>query len=87
MRAQPTNGDEAQEYKNDPFFNPGFIHKLIEMDKTRCNFELGNQRHVKATEWKDEIRIDVREYEIQNVLRIHTNKEISPPSPQMEDVG
>ena len=56
-----------------------FIHKSIEMDKTRCNIELANQRYAKATEWKDEIRIDVREYEMKNGMRIPTKKGISLP--------
>ena len=49
------------------------------MDKTRCNIELGNDRFVKATEWRDEIRIDVRQWEIQNYKRVPTKTGISLP--------
>jgi len=49
------------------------------MDNTRCNIELGNNRFVKATEWRDEIRIDVRQWEIQNDRRVPTKKGISLP--------
>ena len=55
------------------------------MENARCNIELGNDRFDQATEWKDEIRIDVRECEIQNDKRVPTKKGISPPT-QMEDV-
>jgi hypothetical protein len=46
------------------------------MEKTRCNIELGNNRYVKATEWKDEIRIDIREWEIKDRKQIPTKKGI-----------
>ena len=49
------------------------------MEKTRCNIELGNDRFAKATEWRDEIRIDVREWGIQHDKRIPTKKGISLP--------
>ena len=49
------------------------------MEKTRCNIELGNDRFVKASEWRDEIRIDVRQWEIQNDKRVPTEKGISLP--------
>jgi hypothetical protein len=49
------------------------------MENARCNIELGNNRFVQATEWKDEIRIDVSEWEIQNEKRIPTKKGISLP--------
>ena len=49
------------------------------MEKTHCNIELGNDRFAKATEWRDEIRIDVREWGIQNDKRIPTKKGISLP--------
>ena len=49
------------------------------MNKTRCNIELGNDRFVKASEWRDEIRIDVRQWEIQNDKRVPTEKGISLP--------
>ncbi len=41
---------------------PGFgLHS--EMENARCNIELGNNRFVLATEWRGEIRIDIREWE------------------------
>jgi hypothetical protein len=46
------------------------------MEKTRWNIELGNDRFTKATEWRDEIRIDVREWGIQNDKGIPTKKGI-----------
>ena len=49
------------------------------MENARCNIELRNNRFVQATEWKDEIRIDVREWEIQNDKRVPTKKGISLP--------
>jgi hypothetical protein len=49
------------------------------MENARCNIELGNNMFVQATEWKDEIRIDVSEWEIQNEKRIPTKKGISLP--------
>ena len=49
------------------------------MEKTRSNIELGNDRYVQATEWRDEIRIDVRQWEIQNDKRVPTKKGISLP--------
>ena len=49
------------------------------MENARCNIELGNDRFVQASEWKDEIRIDVREWEIQNDKRVPTKKGISLP--------
>ena len=49
------------------------------MDKTRCNIELGNNRFVKATEWRDEIRIDVREWETKDGKLIPTKKGLSLP--------
>ena len=49
------------------------------MDKTRCNIELGNDRFVKATEWKDEVRIDIREWDIQDGKKNPTKKGISLP--------
>jgi hypothetical protein len=49
------------------------------MEKTRCSIELGNNRFVQASEWKDEIRIDVREWEIKDGKQIPTKKGISLP--------
>jgi hypothetical protein len=49
------------------------------MENARCNIELGNNRFVQATEWKDEIRIDVSEWEIQNDKRVPTKMGISLP--------
>ena len=49
------------------------------MENARCNIELGNNRFVQATEWKDEIRIDVREWEIKDGKQIPTKKGISLP--------
>ena len=49
------------------------------MDKTRCNIELGNDRFVKATEWKDEVRIDIREWDIHDGKKNPTKKGISLP--------
>ncbi|CAG2202428.1 unnamed protein product [Mytilus edulis] len=49
------------------------------MDKTRCKIELGNNRFVQATEWNDEIRIDVREWELKDEKLIPTKKGISLP--------
>jgi hypothetical protein len=49
------------------------------MEKTRCNIELGNNRFVKATEWKDKIRIDVREWAFKNGEQLPTKKGISLP--------
>lgn len=44
-----------------------------------CNIELGNHRYVKVTEWKDEVRIDIREWETENGMRVPTRKGISLP--------
>lgn len=41
------------------------------------NGRVKSHRFVKATEWKDEIRIDIREWEIQNDKRVPTKKGIS----------
>jgi hypothetical protein len=49
------------------------------MENARCNIELGNNRFVQATEWKDEIRIDIREWEIKDGKQIPTKKGISLP--------
>ena len=49
------------------------------MENARCNIELGNNTFVQATEWKDEIHIDVSECEIQNDTRVPTKKGISLP--------
>ena len=49
------------------------------MEKTRCNIELGNNRFVKPTEWKDEICIDIREWEIKDGKQIPTKKGMSLP--------
>jgi hypothetical protein len=49
------------------------------MENACCNIELGNDRFVQVTEWKDEIRIDVTEWEIQNNKRVPTTKGISLP--------
>ena len=49
------------------------------MENARCNIEFGNDRFVQATEWKDEIRIDVREWEIKDGKQIPTKKGISLP--------
>jgi hypothetical protein len=46
------------------------------MKNARCNIELGNNRFVQASELKDEICIDVREWEIQND-KVPTKKGIS----------
>lgn len=46
------------------------------MENARCNIDLGNNRYVQATEWKDQIRIDVREWEMKDKL-IPTKKGIS----------
>ena len=45
----------------------------------QCNIELGNHRYVKITEWKDEVRIDIREWEMEIGARIPTRKRISLP--------
>jgi hypothetical protein len=45
----------------------------------RCSIELGHNRFVQATEWKDEIRIDVREWEIKDGKQIPMKKGISLP--------
>ena len=47
------------------------------MEKTRCNIELGNNRFVQASEWKDEIHIDVREWEIKDGKQMPKKKGIS----------
>lgn len=49
------------------------------MENARCNIELGNNRFVQATEWKDQIRIDVREWELKDEKLIPTKKGISLP--------
>ena len=49
------------------------------MENARCNIELGNNRYVRATEWKDQIRIDIREWEIKDGKLIPTKKGISLP--------
>jgi hypothetical protein len=55
------------------------------MEKTRCSIELGNNRFVQASEWKDEIRIDVREWGDQGrKTDTHEKGDQSPPT-QMGD--
>ena len=49
------------------------------MENARCSIELGNNRFVQASEWKDEIRIDVREWEIKDGKQIPMKKGISLP--------
>ena len=49
------------------------------MENARCNIELGNDRFVQAFEWKDEIHIDVREWEIKDGKQVPTKKGISLP--------
>ena len=41
-----------------------FIHESIEMEKTRCNIQLGNNRFVQASEFQEQLRIGVREWDI-----------------------
>ena len=52
------------------------------MENARCSIELGNSRFVQVTEWKDEIRIDIREWEIMDGKQIPTKK--GSVSPYME---
>ncbi|CAG2237713.1 unnamed protein product [Mytilus edulis] len=47
------------------------------MENARCNIELNNNRFVQAKEWKDQIRIDVREWELKDGKLIPTRKGIS----------
>ena len=49
------------------------------MENARCSIELGKNRFVQATEWKDEIRSDIREWEIKDGKQIPTKKGISLP--------
>jgi hypothetical protein len=49
------------------------------MENARCSIELGSNRFVQATEWKDEICIDIGEWEIKDGKQIPTKKEISLP--------
>jgi hypothetical protein len=50
------------------------------MEKTRCSIELGNNRFVQASEWKDEISIDVREWGDQGrKTDTHEKGDQSPP--------
>ena len=44
-----------------------------------CNIEIGNCRFVQTTNWNDEVRIDIREWEMQNDARIPTRKGTSLP--------
>ncbi|VDI50965.1 Hypothetical predicted protein [Mytilus galloprovincialis] len=64
---------------NDLSTYPCVIHKSIEVDKSRCKIELGNNRFVQATEWYDEIRIDIREWELKDEKLIPTKKGNSLP--------
>ena len=49
------------------------------MENARCNIELGNDRFFQASEWKDEVHIDVREWEIKDGKQVPTKKGISLP--------
>ena len=49
------------------------------MENARCNIELGNNRFVQATEWKDEIHIDIREWEIKDENRYSRKRESVSP--------
>ncbi|XP_071138711.1 uncharacterized protein [Mytilus edulis] len=49
------------------------------MEKTRSNIELGNNRFVQATEWKEEIRIDIREWELKDGQRTPTKRGLGLP--------
>ncbi|CAC5426309.1 unnamed protein product [Mytilus coruscus] len=49
------------------------------MESACCNIEIGNQRFVSASEWKDEIRTDVREWETKNDWKVPTKTGISLP--------
>jgi hypothetical protein len=55
------------------------IHNTIEMEKPRCNFELGNNRFVQDTELQEQMRIDVQEWNSHNGRKIPTKKGISLP--------
>ena len=55
------------------------IHNTIEMEKPRCNFDLGNNRFVQATELQEQMRIDVQEWNSHNGRKIPTKKGISLP--------
>ena len=47
------------------------------MENTRCNIELGNNRFVRVTEWKGDLRVDIREWEQKNEKLVPTKKGIS----------
>jgi hypothetical protein len=57
------------------------------MENARCNIELGNDRFVQASEWKDEVHIDVREWEIKDEKQVPTTKGDQSPPTKMEDAG
>ena len=55
------------------------------MENARCSIELGSNRFVQATEWKDEICIDIGEWEIKDGKQIpHEKGDQSPPTWNME---
>ena len=56
------------------------------MKNARCNIEIGNNRFVQATEWKDEIRIDIREWETKDGKQIPRKRGSVSPT-QMEVTG
>jgi hypothetical protein len=56
-----------------------------EMENARCSIELGSNRFVQATEWRDEICIDIREWEIKDGKQIpHEKGDQSPTTWNME---
>jgi hypothetical protein len=50
------------------------------MEKTRCNIELGNNRYVQATEFQEQMRIDVREWDFHNGKKILRKRGSASPS-------
>jgi len=71
--------DESSGYiKQDIRRFTSFRSQSLEM-ATRCNIELGNDRYVQGTEWNDQLRVDIREWETKHDKRVPTKKGISLP--------
>lgn len=77
QRFVSTNENGGRESKLALSDVPGVIFVCTEMENARCNIELGNNRFVQATEWKDQIRIDVREWELKDKKLIPTKNFIA----------
>lgn len=67
------------EYKTDMITALCITKTLVDMENGRCCIEIGNSRYVRVMEWKDEVRIDIREFEMKGDKLVPMKKGISIP--------